>query len=236
MSARGWGIAGAAAAAALLSTSGAQAAQLFQNGSFEQSVDHWVLSDPGDTFSNDAWNHFPWYDNSGAPDYHWDRVDGSIMVILQPEEPDHAVEISQTFTVTRLSELSGWAAFIGRDYISGDGDLDGDGVQDVPPGSYNDSAFVSVDGLDSPLFYSDISQVGNFGWTPWTQFHAFLEPGTYTIRIGVVNGTDDFNPSQLLADGIFVAGVPVPEPAGWAMLIGGFFGLGALARRRRAAA
>ena len=51
----------------------------------------------------------------------------------------------------------------------------------------------------------------------------FGEPGSHTF--GYTDGTGS-------ATGV---ALPVPEPAGWALMIGGVFGAGAMLRRRRAA-
>ena len=71
---------------------------------------------------------------------------------------------------------------------------------------------------------------GGLGYTPWTNFRLDLDPGTYTIEAGVVNFGDAFGESYLLLDAFKVS---VPEPTTWALMILGFFGMGAALRRQR---
>ena len=124
--------------------------------------------------------------------------------------------MSQTFT-TGGGWLSGWAAFLDED------------------GQYNDFAFVRVyndDGFNSELFRSNAFSVAPLGYTPWTRFYRQLGAGTYTLEAGIGNATDNFETSYLLLDS-FAVTATIPEPASWAMMILGFFGLGAALRRRQ---
>ncbi|MDZ4370872.1 MAG: PEPxxWA-CTERM sorting domain-containing protein, partial [Phenylobacterium sp.] len=112
-----------------------------------------------------------------------------------------------------------WAAFSGGDALP-----------------WNDFAFVRLIGAGGviELFGSDIAAVGDFGHTPWAQFSAVIAAGDYTFEAGISNGTDEYDPSFLILDGITLA--EVPEPGTWALMLMGFLGLGAAMRGHRAAA
>jgi hypothetical protein len=125
---------------------------------------------------------------------------------------------SQTFT-TAGGVFAGDANFLAHDYLP-----------------FNDWGFVNLfDGVStSTLFYSDVGTVGNYGSSGWTHFSVNLAPGTYTVTVGVANDLDNALSSQILADHFTSGGAP--EPAAWALMIGGFGLAGASLRRRRAVA
>ena len=80
---------------------------------------------------------------------------------------------------------------------------------------------------------------GNTGWIEST--YSIASGGNYKIRFGVTNYGDTAYDSGLAFAGVTVAGNPVPiggavpEPATWAMMIGGFGLVGGAMRRRRSA-
>lgn len=133
---------------------------------------------------------------------------------------------SADFTLDVQSELSLDAAFLAFDY-----------------GDYNDGAYVQVIGpANAVLFLSSVQAVGDLGHTPWTNVSGTLAAGTYHLEAGVRNVGEEDGPadmtyaSRLLIDNVRVAGMAVaavPEPETWALLLTGFFGVGALIRRRR---
>jgi hypothetical protein len=172
--------------------------------------------------------HFQGPPNDSVVDRTYTPQDGWAFAQLTANLQDTEVLLSQSFELTTLQRLSGRVAFLANDYIDVNGDIYN------PPGSYNDRGFVRITGdVVSTLYFRDIATVGNYGSTDWDSFTINLGPGSYTLELGVVNVTDDFNSSRLLADAIRVGAIP--EPASWAMMILGFFGLGAVLRRRQGA-
>jgi hypothetical protein len=206
-------IACAALAAVTLVAVPAQASALF-NGSFEDILTDWV-GDPGLVQTPGVFQH---RDAGGEPDKQYDPVDGFLLGVIQAGGGDFEVLLAQTFT-TVGGLFSGSAAFLAED-----------------DAAINDYGFVRLvhDGNVVGLFHSDIAAVGAYGYTDWTSFSTVLGAGTYTLEAGVVNAVDEFNPSFLLVDNFHLA--EVPEPATWALMLGGFFGLGAALRRRAIAA
>lgn len=203
-----------AAALALPVLGSAAHAATFQNGSFEDIVEGWT-ADPTWVQTPPSFVH---RDEAGAAVHEYLPVDGFLLGVLTPGDPPNPFIISQTFsTVGGL--FSGWAAFSAGAAALG-----------------NDSAFVRLTGSGGvvELFGADIATVGNFGHTPWTQFSTVLTAGDYLFEAGVIDvstGIDFFDPSFLVLDGITLA--EVPEPGTWALMLTGFFGLGAMLRRRR---
>ena len=78
------------------------------------------------------------------------------------------------------------------------------------------------------------------GFQSWTSFAAatpVFQAGTNTITFDVINfGQASGNPSGLRVEFLSSAVGSAPEPATWALMIGGFGLAGAALRRRRAAA
>ena len=75
------------------------------------------------------------------------------------------------------------------------------------------------------------------GYTGWIKMtYTLATTGTYQLRFGVVNWSDNAFDSGLAYNGALIDGNPiqgVPEPGSWAMLIAGFGLVGAASRRRR---
>ncbi|MBX3483833.1 PEPxxWA-CTERM sorting domain-containing protein [Phenylobacterium sp.] len=220
----------AATAAAALSAP-AQAAH-FQNGSFENGFAGWTVNEDQTFIVGQAYHR----DENGDPDNcpgapgaespcPYMPTGGDFMGLLQANASNEAVLLSQTFTTgAGGATFRGDAAFLGEDYLP-----------------WNDSAFVRIYRVgggeiatfaDEPvvLFFSSIAMTGDWGATDWTHFSLRLGPGTYRVEAGVTDVNDDREPSMLLVDNFSLT----PEPATWALLIGGFFGAGAVLRRRRA--
>ena len=211
--------AGALAATVSLAPACAQAAELM-NGSFEDILAGWVADPSVVAISPELYHH----NTSGARDKLFKPVDGFVFAVMAAYQPAKALPtdapvapnlMSQTFT-TDGGWLSGWAAFLEED------------------GLYNDFAFVRVynDEVNFQLFQSDAFSVAPLGYTPWTKFYRQLGAGTYTLEAGIGNDTDNFGLSYLMLDS-FAVTASIPEPASWAMMILGFFGLGAALRRRQ---
>jgi hypothetical protein len=91
-----------------------------------------------------------------------------------------------------------------------------------------------------------VGDYGNLG--DWVPFLPFVAPaaGTYVLQFGSANtgATDPSNiddpnvSSAAFMDGVSITVAPIPEPASWAMMVGGFLGLGVAMRaggRRRLA-
>jgi len=206
-------IACAALAAATLGGAPAQAAELF-NGSFEDILSSWA-ADPSLFQTPGEFQH---RDSGGAADKKYTPVDGYMLGVIQAGAGDFEVLIAQTFT-TKGGMFFGSAAFLAEDELG-----------------YNDHGFVRLrHGADvTQLFFSDIAAVGSYGFTEWTGFSTLLAAGTYTLEAGVVNASDEFNPSFLLVDDFRMD--LAPEPSTWALMIAGFGLAGAALRRRRLAA
>ena len=212
--------AGALATIVSLAPACAQAVELM-NGSFEDILAGWVADPFLVAISPEIYHH----DQTGAPDKLFKPINGDVFAVMVANQPANALPddapaapnlMSQTFT-TGGGWLSGWAAFLDED------------------GLYNDFAFVRVyndDGFNSELFRSNAFSVAPLGYTPWTRFYRQLGAGTYTLEAGIGNATDNFETSYLLLDS-FAVTATIPEPASWAMMILGFFGLGAALRRRQ---
>jgi hypothetical protein len=222
----------AATAAALLGVP-AQAAGHFRNGSFEDGFTGWNANEDQTFIVGQAYHRDEFGDPDNCPGdpgaespCAYMPTNGYFMGMLQANNTDEAVLLSQTFsTGAGGATFAGDAAFLGEDYLP-----------------WNDSAFVRIYRLggselttfaDDPteLFFSSIAMTGDWGATDWTHFSLRLGPGTYRVEAGVTDVNDDREPSILLVDNFSLT----PEPATWAMMIGGFFGLGAALRRRRGA-
>ena len=224
-------LATALAAAALAAP--ASATQLFTNGSFEENFDGWTVSDDQLITATHETDHFaaPGYAGHDAT---YLPIDGFVHAQLAPNAQDVITLLSQTFDVLTASRLTGMVAFLGEDYIDPAGALYPD-----RPGAFDDYGFVRIFAADAdvhafstPLFSASIGALGNFGFTPWTAVDARLGPGRYTLEFGIANVGDGFDDSRLVADAFQVT-AGVPEPMTWALMLTGFFTIGAALRRRR---
>jgi PEP-CTERM motif len=84
--------------------------------------------------------------------------------------------------------------------------------------------------------YSGLCFNDGCGRTGWIRSsYEILMGGNYQLRFGVTNWADNIWDSGLAFNGVTIGGNPigVPEPAAWAMLIGGFGLAGGALRSRR---
>jgi len=120
--------------------------------------------------------------------------------------------LSQTFSLGAGAKLSGYAGFKASDYLP-----------------FNDSAHLAINGIDQLSW--DVASVGDFGSSGWTHF-SFTAPtaGNYTLLLGVANHVDNGLSSFAVLDAVTTT--PAPEPASWAMMLGGFGMIGGALRAR----
>ncbi len=130
---------------------------------------------------------------------------------------DAYTTLSQTFTLGAGDSISGFAGFQANDYIP-----------------YNDSAYLSVNGVH--LLDWSVGSVGDYGNSGWNAFNfTALAGGSYTLELGVANHGDNGYGSGAVLDAVSISSGAVPEPASWAMMVGGFglVGAGMRARTRK---
>jgi len=146
-------------------------------------------------------------------------TEGNYFAVVTAGDQSVYTTLSQTFTVTTRSSVTGNTAFLGFDVLPN-----------------NDDGYVKLIGASGAqtLFSASIASVGAFQSTGWQSFATIVDPGTYALQFGVENIGDNQLSSQVLADNISVS--PVPEASTWAMLLVGFAGLGMVAGRRAAKA
>lgn len=144
---------------------------------------------------------------------------GNFFAVVTAGDQSVYTTLSQTFTVTTRSSVTGNTAFLGSDVLP-----------------HNDDGYVKLIGAGGTqtLFAASIGSVGAFQSTGWQSFGTIVDAGTYTLQFGVENIGDNLLSSQVLADNVAVAAVP--EASTWAMLLVGFAGLGVVATRRAAKA
>jgi hypothetical protein len=69
--------------------------------------------------------------------------------------------------------------------------------------------------------------------------YTIVGPGSYQLRFGVTNWSDEAYQSGLAFAGLALNDVPidnaVPEPGSWALMLMGFAAIGIVSRRRRPA-
>jgi hypothetical protein len=124
--------------------------------------------------------------------------------------------LSQTFAASTGDVLSFDQFFQANDYLPFDDN------------AYGRLYDATSDTLVAELFYSDITEVGNYGYTPWTAVsYVFSGGGSYYLEFGVTNITDN-GLSSVTAAGV------VPEPS--SLVLAGTGALaGLLGWRRRGA-
>ena len=165
---------------------------------------------------------------------HFTATEGTYFArLIAGETSGTYTTLSQAFTLSELSRVSFDTAFLAFDYL---------GYDDDGNVLYNDDGYVRIFSQTSNqvVFASSVSAVGDQGHTSWATFTSGnLDIGDYVLEAGVRN-IDDPDPtysSQLLLDNVSIAAAPitaVPEPATWALMIGGFGGAGVMLRRRAA--
>ncbi len=153
--------------------------------------------------------------STSGPFATYNPVEGNYFAVLAGENVGVYTTIQQSFSVAVGDTLFGSAFFDADDYLP-----------------YNDDAYVRILQGNNVLFYSDVSQVGDYGNTPWTNFtYTFSAGGTYTLEAGVRNVLDGSLPSVLGIDGFVAGPTAVPEPG--SILVWGMSIVGAVAAKRR---
>lgn len=110
--------------------------------------------------------------------------------------------------------------------------------------NYDSFSFTSKT-VDNPINWSPLGASNGSCWkdnaagcgdTGWLQSrHSFAATGSYRLEVGIVNWGDEAYDSGLAFDVLGLSAAPVPEPAGWHLLLAAGL-LGWLQQRRRAAA
>jgi hypothetical protein len=176
------GVAVALAAALLLLVglaNPAPAASTLVNGDFETGdTTGWTATNPEQTQV---------VSNYGS----YQPVDGAYFALLTAGQADTPVKISQSFFAGKGMTVRGDTFFQANDYLP-----------------FNDSSQVVVKlkengALVETLFQKSVSDVGDFGQTPWTHWeHTFAEPGEYTIEVSVTNALDSVQDSVIGLDAV----------------------------------
>jgi hypothetical protein len=159
------------------------------NGSFESGYAGWTPSSP---LAGIMTTYFA-DDLTGQTTTYTPR-DGNFMSVLFPRANTPVTITSQPFAANAGDVASGWAFFDAYEFLP-----------------YNDQGYVAIKSaatgatLAQP-FRASVRSVGDYGQTPWTQWHyTFPAAGTYQIEAGVRNvGQTDF-PSNLGLDAITVS-------------------------------
>jgi hypothetical protein len=171
----------AAAMAALLFAlaNPAPAASTLVNGDFETGdTAGWTVNNPVNTQVVTGYGSYQ-------------PVHGNHFVLLTADQANTPVKISQSFFAGMGMTVRGDTFFKAGDYLP-----------------YNDSGQVVVKIKENGTtvatpFNKSISDVGDYGQTPWTHWeHTFAEPGDYTIELSVTNALDSLNDSVIGLDAV----------------------------------
>ncbi|HLZ77584.1 PEPxxWA-CTERM sorting domain-containing protein [Phenylobacterium sp.] len=217
-----------AAVGALTITGGAQAASivgLYNTGVTNAGVQapngvdsHWTL-DGGNAYISGTQGQFPlgpWLSEATDTTSRWITPTANAADSVDPRN-DGFYQYSETFDLT-AAQAAG-ASFAGQ--FAAD-----NGILWI---KVNNTAILGAD--NGPALG---------GFTSWTGFSAdssVFQAGENTVTFDVINfGQATGNPSGLRVEFLSSTEGGVPEPATWALMIGGFGGMGAMLRRRRQAA
>jgi hypothetical protein len=177
-------------------------AGVLTNGGFEDGLNGWSVGGSGGSIQTAG-------SFTASDGRVYSPVEGLEFALLESGSPGST--LYQSFDAWANSSILGKAFFATSDYLP-----------------FNDFGYVRILEGDNVLFYQDVSSVGDFGSTPWTNFsYTFSTAGSYTVELTVVNNVDSFVASYLGADRIEV----VPEPS--MLVIGSFLGIGGLIAKRR---
>jgi hypothetical protein len=163
-------------------------AALFTNGGFETGdFTGWdVTISPGGNAS--VVKQFGSGDDTYLP------KEGSYFALLRPGQRDVYTVVSQSFTVP-AGVISGWAFFKAGDYMP----FDDEGMVEITIHSGGQPGGQ----LLATVFQSRVSEVGNYGGTPWTYWsYMFASGGEYTIQAKITNILDSNLPSYLGIDDV----------------------------------
>jgi hypothetical protein len=213
--------AGAAAATLVLAPCAASAAELLTNGSFE---------DFGAATPDPGWMGYTYYDGGAVALPGWNVESGSVDVIWtgSPWGP--------AYDGTNSLDINGWSAgTISQSFATDIGKLyTVSFAYSRNPAGAPDPATADVF-VGSDIFHVTAANDGSFG-SPYnmawkTGSFSFVGTGLDTIKLAAtVEGN-----GGVFFDKVSVSGA-VPEPASWALMIGGFGMAGAMLRRRRSLA
>ncbi len=123
--------------------------------------------------------------------------------------------LSQKIYLNTGDALSGWAQWLGHDYLP-----------------FNDDGFVSIG--QSDLLTASIAQYGNYGSSPVISFSFTAATSNwYVLTAGVRDVGDHLLPSELKVGGFSITPSNVPEPDSLALLGIGLSVVTLFLRRRR---
>jgi hypothetical protein len=181
-------------------------AAVVQNGSFENGLANWSVSQNADVLG-DPILVVSQFESYGP-------TEGSSFALLRSSFTDTYNRLFQAVDLKAGDRLAGSAFFKTQDYLP-----------------FDDDAYIRIVELDAVLFSSRVSAVGNYGGTPWTNFEFTIPTtGTFTIELAVRNAIDGGVGSYLGVDNLRA----VPEPTSMATVsLASVFLLGRLKRLRK---
>jgi hypothetical protein len=169
------------------------------NGGFEQGLSGWTTNVGSGTGSSvSVVTSYNAIVVSGPPITYFPK-EGSHFAVVQTGS--YTTLLSQPFFASAGQTISGWAFFDAGDYLP-----------------YNDNGSVQIlssggSAVATP-FSSSVSQVGDYGQTPWTSWqYTFTASGTYTIQAQASNYGDYSVQSYLGLDGLTLGAGSQPPVA-----------------------
>jgi hypothetical protein len=176
---------------------------------------HWTL-DGGPAFVSGTQGVFPlgpWLSEATDTTSRWITPTDNAADSVDPRN-DGFYQYSLTFDLTAAQASD--ASFTGQ--FAAD-----NGIEWI---KVNNTAILGSDGGDP---------IGGFSsWTGFAAPTSVFQAGENTVTFDVINfGQATGNPSGLRVEFLSSTEGGVPEPASWALMIGGFGGMGVMLRRRR---